>query len=73
MLALASKSHVKPVQLGCANLATGAEPVDPPPMNAVYSSSFGEPVPGFFTTLDVALLVSADATCAGVAVGFAWR
>jgi hypothetical protein len=70
VLPLASKLHARFVQLA-EKLATGAVPVEPPPMKPAYSSLFGDPVPGLFTTLDVALLVSADATCAGVAAGFA--
>lgn len=73
VLPLASKLHTRPLQLGAANRATGAVPVDPPPMNAVYRSLFGEPVPGLFTVLTVALPVRAVATCAGVAVGLASR
>ena len=47
--------------------------VPPPPMKPVYSSRFGEPVPGPITTPLVALLVSALATAAGVAVGLPAR
>jgi len=41
--------------------------------NPMYSNLFGEPAPGLMMTLFVALVVSAAATCVGVAVGFACR
>lgn len=44
--------------------------VEPPP---TYSRRFGEPVPGLPTTPVVAAVVSAEETCAGVAVLFAAR
>ena len=53
-------------------LMVGAGVLDPP-MNASYKRRFGEPVPGLLTTPLVAFDVSALATAAGVALGFAPR
>jgi hypothetical protein len=68
--ALASKLHVNPEQVA-VKLATGG--VGVALMNAEYSRVFvvaaGRPV----MTPVVPLLTSALRTCAGVAVGLAWR
>ena len=61
-----------PPLVGEKPLIVGAGVVDPPPpMNSSYNKRFGDPVPGFFTTPAVAFVVSALATCDGVALGFA--
>ena len=45
----------------------------PPPGGAMYSSRFGEPVPGLVTLPVVAAAISALATFAGLAPGLACR
>ena len=66
---LASNEQARKAQLA-VNLATGGvEPV----MKPVYSSKFGVPLGTPLRMPDVALPVSAERTCAGVAPGFCWR
>jgi hypothetical protein len=45
----------------------------PPPMNEIFSSRLGLPVPGFVIALRMAPLLSAASTCAGVDPGFEAR
>jgi len=69
------KEQVRSVQL-YVNEAVGGwftGPPPPPPMNAVYSSRFGDPVPALVTFPDVALPVRAEVTVEGEAPGLPCR